>query len=35
MDEPTVYQTPRVLASFDDCDILAEAETGSVIIIVN
>ena len=29
------YETPRVLASFEAGDILAQAETGSVVIIVS
>jgi hypothetical protein len=28
------YETPKVLATYEAADILAEAETGSVILIV-
>ncbi len=30
-----VYEPPRVLATYDAADILAEAETGSVIIVIS
>ena len=32
--ETATYETPRVLATYDANDILAEAETGSIVIIV-
>ncbi len=35
MDEPAVYESPRVLASFDADEILGQAETGSVVIVVS
>jgi hypothetical protein len=39
MDEPTIYEaeyeTPRVLATYEAGEILAEAETGSVVIVVS
>ncbi len=41
MNEPTIdesprtYITPKVLATFEAGEILAEAETGSVVIIVS
>jgi hypothetical protein len=34
-DDVTTYETPRVLASFEAGEILAQAETGSVVIIVS
>jgi hypothetical protein len=34
-DDITVYEAPRVLASFAAEEILAQAETGSVVIIVS
>jgi hypothetical protein len=35
MDEVTVYESPKVLVTYDADEILGEAETGSVIIIIN
>jgi hypothetical protein len=29
------YEPPRILASYDAADILAQAETGSVIIVIS
>jgi hypothetical protein len=34
-DDITTYDAPRVLASFEGGEILAQAETGSVVIIVS
>lgn len=33
--DPGVYEAPRVLASFGAAEILAEAETGSVVFIIS
>jgi hypothetical protein len=35
LDDITTYETPRVLATFEAGEILAQAETGSVVIIVS
>ena len=35
LDDITTYETPRVLASFEAVESLAQAETGSVVIIVS
>jgi hypothetical protein len=34
-DDMTTYEAPRVVASFEASEILAQAETGSVVIIVS
>jgi hypothetical protein len=33
-DDITVYEAPRVLATFEAGEILAEAETGSVVVVI-
>ena len=35
MDELSVYEPPKVLATYEAGELLGEAETGSVVIIVS
>ncbi len=35
MNEPFVYESPKILATYEARELLGEAETGSVIIIVD